>query len=140
MATRSTIAVELTDGRVRSIYCHWDGYIEYNGKLLSEFYNTQELAELVTSAGDMSSLNKKFEPLTDYHSFDNPEEDVCVLYGRDRGEIGTATKYYSSYDDYINQLKHEEFNYIYRNDKWYVDSDERGFRELADYLVEQPAV
>ena len=26
MATRSRIAIELSDGTVKSVYCHWDGY------------------------------------------------------------------------------------------------------------------
>ena len=34
MATRSTIAMKTEDGKVRAIYCHWDGYIAYNGKML----------------------------------------------------------------------------------------------------------
>jgi hypothetical protein len=32
MATRSRIAIENQDGTVTSIYCHFDGYIEWSRK------------------------------------------------------------------------------------------------------------
>jgi hypothetical protein len=38
MATRSRIGIELEDGVIESIYCHWDGYPENNGKILLEHY------------------------------------------------------------------------------------------------------
>ena len=37
MATRSTISIQKKDGTIRSVYCHWDGYCEYNGVLLYNF-------------------------------------------------------------------------------------------------------
>ena len=40
MATRSTIAMKTDEGRIRSIYCHWDGYVGYNGKMLDGEYKT----------------------------------------------------------------------------------------------------
>ena len=39
MATRNRIAIENQDGTVISIYCHWDGHIETNGKILFENYD-----------------------------------------------------------------------------------------------------
>ena len=38
MATRSRIAIEKENGTVESIYCHWDGYPENNGRILVENY------------------------------------------------------------------------------------------------------
>ena len=34
MSTRSNIAIKRKNGTVESIYCHWDGYLSYNGKIL----------------------------------------------------------------------------------------------------------
>lgn len=33
MSTSATISYERPDGKIRSIYCHWDGYIEGVGNL-----------------------------------------------------------------------------------------------------------
>ena len=41
MGTRSAIAMKTEDG-IRSIYCHWDGYVDHNGRILKEFYSTDE--------------------------------------------------------------------------------------------------
>ena len=41
MSTRSSIAVKTADG-IKSIYCHWDGYVDHNGRILKEFYSTDE--------------------------------------------------------------------------------------------------
>ena len=38
MATRSTIAMKTKDGKIKAIYCHWDGYVDHNGRILSNFY------------------------------------------------------------------------------------------------------
>jgi hypothetical protein len=41
MGTRSTIAIQNADNTVTGIYCHWDGYVEHNGKILNENYTTE---------------------------------------------------------------------------------------------------
>ena len=47
MATRSRIAIENQDGTVKSIYCHWDGYISHNGKISFENYDREKLEKLI---------------------------------------------------------------------------------------------
>lgn len=42
MSTRSTIGIRHEDGSVTKIYCHWDGYIEWNGAILQKYYNTAD--------------------------------------------------------------------------------------------------
>ena len=69
MATRSNINVKVGN-LYHVIYCHNNGYIEHNGKLLFENYNSQELAEKLVSGGDLSSLDKSSDKV-EGHSFDN---------------------------------------------------------------------
>ena len=38
MGTRSRIGVMHGDV-VKSVYCHWDGYLEHNGVILQEHYD-----------------------------------------------------------------------------------------------------
>ena len=59
MATRSTIALELKDGRVRKIYCHWDGYLDHNGTILHNDYGNYDKIDQLTSMGDLSSLDSE---------------------------------------------------------------------------------
>ncbi len=87
MATRSRIAIEDQDGTVRSIYCHWDGYPEYNGVVLHENYQTQEKVEQLIALGSISSLKPLVAPPEGVtHKFDDPFDNVTVAYHRDRGE------------------------------------------------------
>ena len=39
MSTRSRIGLQLANGSVLSVYCHWDGYPEFNGVKLVNFPN-----------------------------------------------------------------------------------------------------
>lgn len=71
MSTRSNIGVLNNDGTVTAIYCHWDGYVEYNGRILSEHYQEVEKVKELISGGDLSSLRQKIKPAGE-HSFENP--------------------------------------------------------------------
>lgn len=91
MSATSQIIVRLQDGSYRGVYCHFDGYPSDVGKVLLEHYNSQELAELVTSMGAMSSLAASMEyPVG--HSYSNPTEGYSVLYHRDRGDQFTVAE------------------------------------------------
>ena len=69
MATRSRIAIELPDGSVESIYCHWDGYPEGNGRTLLDHYTLPEKVQDLINLGSISSLAPTLEP-EGKHSFD----------------------------------------------------------------------
>jgi len=55
MATRSLIALDNT-GVFTSIYCHWDGYLSVNGKILLENYTDINEVEELLDLGDLSTL------------------------------------------------------------------------------------
>jgi len=123
MATRGTIAVQLADGKVMQIYSHWDNYLEHNGRLLQEHYNSQELAEELVSLGDLSSLRERIHPTAPLgigHSFDKPEPGVTIYYGRDRGEKGVAPTTYDNYEMYRLSGQREEYNYLFADGAWHV--------------------
>lgn len=132
MATRSTIAVLHEDGTVSQIYCHWDGYLSHNGKLLVENYNSRLAAEFLVSKGSLSILAERVTP-TGEHSFDKPEEGVCVYYGRDRGEKDCASKEYASVSDYLDNFQPEEYNYYFNGASWEVEIDD-DFMSIAEAM------
>lgn len=140
MATRSTIALEFNDGSVQQIYCHWDGYIDHNGRILSEHYsNPDKLGELML-LGDLSTLGEEigekhpFSPVgvMESNEYERLYGKMCTAYGRDRGETGTAARKFDNFKMYKMEAQFEEYNYILRTDgKWYCNGRELVIKEAA---------
>jgi hypothetical protein len=106
MATRSTIALEYADGTVGQIYCHWDGYLEHNGKILKEHYTDAFKVRDLLDGGDTSTLSDSVED--------------CEFYTK-RGEELNPQRMYKSFEEYTREAQFEEYDYILRRDgKWYV--------------------
>ena len=121
MGTRSTIALEFADGTVQQVYCHWDGYLDHNGRILLQHYSDPfKLRELI-DLGDMSSLA---ENIGTQHPFSKAPKGECTFYLRDRKEQGCGAKKFKDFADYKANHQYEEFEYILRacGDKavWYV--------------------
>ncbi|MDL4912967.1 hypothetical protein BL250_03145 [Erwinia sp. OLTSP20] len=112
MATRSNINVKVGD-IYHCVYCHWDGYPEHHGPILTAHYNSQELAEKLVSHGDISILDNSCDK-PEGHSFDNRVDGYTVYYGRDRGEENVSFK------EKASPLNQEEFSYIWDGEKWLV--------------------
>ena len=137
MGTRSRIGVMHGD-KVKSVYCHWDGYLEHNGQILQEHYDSARANNLV-SLGDLSALRPE---IGDQHAFSQFEvddmdredfirttENMCTFYGRDRGESGTEFKVAHTFAEFLEQCNNcgAEYYYIMRDGVWYAgttyDSD-----------------
>lgn len=137
MSTRSNIAIQLKDDKVKFIYCHFDGYLEHNGAILVEHYNTREKVEELINLGHLSSLAPKTTPdPTIEHTFRNNQKDVCVAYGRDRGDASTKAK-----ESTLNEMFENdwiEYFYIFTLDnKWiYYDYNHKGPFDV-EYDLEQ---
>ena len=126
MGTRSRIAV--MHGTVcKSIYCHWDGYLSFNGRILQASYDSAKANRLV-SLGDMSSLRADIGEKHAFSKHDVPNievrvhnEDWCTFYGRDRGEKGVEFKVAHSFDEFLEQCDNSgaEYYYIMRDGVWY---------------------
>ena len=131
MATRSRIAIEDQDGTVRSIYCHWDGYPEYNGVVLKENYQTQEKVEELIALGSISSLKPLVAPPEGAtHTFDNPLEDVTVAYHRDRGEE-LSIKDHGKVQEFANS-DIEQYGYVFTAaGEWLLIDGNRDAREIV---------
>ena len=147
MATRSTIALEYADGTVDQVYCHWDGYLEHNGKILQEHYSNPFKLQELMDLGDVSSLGINIGRKHSFSPFEGDKNDYDVaveqegattFYGRDRGETGVGARRFKDFADYKQNFQHEEYAYILRNDgKWYVKCYEQGFELLALALAEE---
>ena len=54
MGTRSLIGKQLKDGSILGVYCHYDGYPEYNGRMLRDHFDTADKVNKLIDGGDMS--------------------------------------------------------------------------------------
>ena len=109
MATRSRIGIQLPDGSILSVYCHWDGYPEFNGVKLVEYFNSYEKASELIDGGDISCLwtnsgwNNETLPTT------GPQ------YYSSRGDV-TEPRLDETLDQYLSNG--EEYAYLFANGEW----------------------
>jgi hypothetical protein len=130
MSTRSRIGLELTDGSVISIYCHFDGYPKFNGVKLVEHFNSYEKAAELIDLGDISCLwtnagwNNETLPETGPLPYSARGEDCPPHLD--------ANKY-----DYL--AEGEEYAYLFVNGEW-VCYDRHQFEEnTMPEIVEIPS-
>ena len=136
MGTRSRIGVMHGDN-CKSVYCHWDGYLDFNGRLLMEHYDSSKANHLV-ALGDLSSLRPEvFIPEGVEHSFENPAKDITIFYGRDRGEKDTEWKTDSTFEQFLKRAEGcgAEYYYIMKDGEWYVGNTYTSDTRLGDKLV-----
>ena len=129
MGTRSTIAIQNQDGSVTGIYCHWDGYLEHNGRILHDHYTTEEIVRELISLGELSSLGTN---IGTKHDFDNAPRNECNAYGRDRGEKGVDAVTFHTWNQMLNEQR-QSYNYLFvHGEGWYFDRN--GPRKLSEAL------
>lgn len=139
MGTRSRIGyVDPKTNMIHSIYCHWDGYLSNNGRLLRDHYKDLKKVKRLIALGDISSLEKHVSWRTapkpfvnrnwrdheayantpqfvEKHTGETPVKDVTVAYHRDNGEAWERVK---PHVDGI-MLDRQEYNYLYRSGHWF---------------------
>ena len=119
MATRSNIAYKTAEGKIRSIYCHWDGYVANNGKILLENYTDQAKIEALVALGSLSSLGEELGEQQDFDDRSSQKDSWCLAYGRDRGEVDVEAREYDSIPDWIDDM--EEYAYLWNGQDWLVN-------------------
>ncbi len=133
MGTRSNIIVKLNDTEYGRIYCHWDGYPTHNGKILHTHYRKHSKCKSLVKLGNLSSLRRKIRPVKGIiHTYENPQEEVTVAYGRDRGEKSqkmhivkatTVDEARQAIKIASGDLWDIEYFYIFDGVEWYVFAD-----------------
>lgn len=118
MGTRSRIGKVMPDGTVKSIYCHWDGYLSHNGRILLNYYSDPEKVDKLLALGWLSSLGVRLssdDPAVE--AADNLEGHCKVFdnWGGDtqaQTDANTATFWKEAY------LMGEEFAYLFTPSGW----------------------
>ena len=136
MGTRSRIGVMHGD-KCKSVYCHWDGYLEHNGKMLLENYDSSK-ANFLVALGDLSSLAREIDfPDGEFHSFNSPMENVTVFYGRDRDDDGTDYVVDHTFEEFLERADNcgAEYYYIMKDGEWFVGTTYGSDAKMGGKLV-----
>jgi len=128
MATRSRIGIQLADDSVLSVYCHWDGYPEYNGVKLKEHFNTRDKVAELIDGGDISCL------WTNAGWQNETLPTTGPLYYSSRGE-NRPPRLDWRISDYLTQDA-EEYAYLYTTDGEWLCYDTCSWHDVT-YLESQ---
>jgi hypothetical protein len=118
MATRSNIAMKTKEGKIVSVYCHWDGYVANNGKILLENYADVDKIEALVALGSISSLGTVIGEQQDFDDRDTQKDEWTLFYSRDRGEE-LSIQEYADIPSWINDM--EEYAYLWNGQEWLVN-------------------
>ena len=105
MGTRSRVGVMHGD-KVKSVYCHYDGYLECTGQILLKHYDSPRANELV-ALGDNSGVKERLEDINFY---------------RARGEVDIEYQVALTFEEFLEQVEGcgGEYYYIMRDGVWYA--------------------
>ena len=118
MATRSNIAMKTKEGKIVSVYCHWDGYVANNGKILLENYTDIDKIEALVALGSISSLGEQIGDKQDFDNRDTQKDEWTLFYSRDRGEQLSIQEY----DDIPSWIADMEgYAYLWNGQEWLVN-------------------
>lgn len=147
MGTRSTIAYREGD-KIRAVYCHWDGYPSYNGRILQDHYQEARKIGQLIQLGDLSSLGAE---LGEQHSFDDRidaetlAETRCTFYARDRGESDVGAREFDDIPSWLDHYSWSDYAYLWNGREWLVHDCYHGkgefpvFDRLEDVLEHDDA-
>jgi hypothetical protein len=91
----------------KSVYCHYDGYLEHTGQVLLKHYDSVKANQLV-ALGDNSGVQ--------------PTLDEMNFYGRDRDEQNVEYQVAHSFEEFLEQVELccAEYYYVMRDGQWYA--------------------
>ena len=105
MATRCYIGIVNPLLSVDFVYCHWDGYPDYTGRMLIDNYNDHDKAATLLRRGDISSLAAT-------------ADDTQYIFDDDVVRYPMSFKSITLFKDYLKDTSHIEYAYLYDRDQW----------------------
>jgi hypothetical protein len=90
----------------KSVYCHYDGYLEYTGQILNKYYDSVTANELV-ARGDNSGVKETVAEMNFY---------------ADRGEDNVGWQVAHTFEEFLDQVQKcgAEYYYVQRDGVWYA--------------------
>ena len=105
MGTRSRVGVQHGDV-IKSVYCHFDGYLSHTGVMLHRYYDSIRANELV-ARGDNSGVQQSFGEMYFYAEQEEVEADWAVAH---------------TFEEFLDQVSAcgGEYYYVMRDGVWYA--------------------
>ena len=105
MGTRSRVAVMHGDV-CKSVYCHYDGYLDYTGRILLSHYDSTAANALI-ARGDNSGIKETLAEMNFYS---------------DRGEEDVSWQVAHTFEEFLEQVQGNgcEYYYVMKDGVWYA--------------------
>jgi hypothetical protein len=90
----------------KSVYCHYDGYLDYAGRILLSHYDSTAANALI-ARGDNSGVKETLEDMNFYS---------------DRGEEDVSWQVAHSFEEFLEQVDNcgGEYYYVMKDGVWYA--------------------
>ena len=141
MSTRSRIGILNLNGTCESVYCHQDGYPEYTGFILENFYTNEKLVRNLLSKGDLSNIATPYNWKQEKEINEKGYEVLSVKTYAQRNQTLTSEKH----DDITEFLKYDsadEYKYLFnfKSSGWiaYDTSNIYNIKSTSDLFVDIP--
>jgi hypothetical protein len=114
MGTRSRVAVMHGDV-CKSVYCHYDGYLDYTGRILLAHYDSTAANQLI-ARGDNSGVKETIEEMNFYEDREARGEDVNEFLASTPWEVA------HTFEEFLDQVSGccGEYYYVMRDGVWYA--------------------
>lgn len=119
--TTATIAIEFSDGSIKSVYVNADGYPDHTGYVLYKYYNDTYKALRLIELGNISYLGKYIDHTIG--EVDSSNDDLYTsFYIRDKGcdYYDNSAKIYNSIEDMFRNYRYTDYIYLYKDRKWHI--------------------
>jgi hypothetical protein len=99
----------------KSVYCHYDGYLDYAGRILQAHYDSTA-ANMLVARGDNSGVKETIEEMNFYEDREAEGEDVNEFLQ------STPWTVAHSFEEFLEQVNgcHGEYYYVMRDGVWYA--------------------
>lgn len=114
MGTRSRVAVMHGDV-CKSVYCHYDGYLDYTGRILMAHYDSTA-ANMLVARGDNSGVKETIEDMNFYEDREAQGEDVTEFLDSTPWQVA------HSFEEFLEQVDQccGEYYYVMKDGVWYA--------------------
>ena len=140
MSTRSRIGILNKNGTVESVYCHQDGYPEYTGYFLQNFYTSEKLVRNLINQGDISNIASCYNWHQEKQVDENNREILSLKTYQQRGDTLTKELHKDIFS-FVFFDSCDEFKYLYYPTcEWvaYKTSDLHNLNCTSDLFVDIP--
>ena len=114
MGTRSRVGVMHGDV-CKSVYCHYDGYLDYTGRILQAHYDSTA-ANMLVARGDNSGVKPTMEEMNFYENGGVEGEDLQEFVNSTPWQVA------HTFEEFLEQVEccHGEYYYVMKDGVWYA--------------------